>query len=193
MQATTALNGTGHPDNFNKFRIPLQWALVAAPLMVALQALAYMVILPKSFMGGTMLALFIQQFPILPVAFYFLAGIQQRKAMGGYITFRESFSAMFLVLIFVDVALAVWGVVYAKYIDPEIGQKLMDGFKGFMESIGRPREFIDQKMAEQAANLREGISAKAVLLGLGQSILFHSVVAMLCSLIVRKKRPQAVA
>lgn len=177
------------PPGFNRFAVPLKWSLIAIPVCILLQFVAYQYILPFSFMGGTMMALFLMQFPVIPLAFYLLCAREQRKAIGGFISFREVFSAIFIVVLLLNIALAIWGLVYATYINPGLTKDLSDGYEAFMIRAGKDQDFIDNKLGAQRAGLAEGRTFKSVCLGLGQNILWHSIVAMICAFIIRRRRP----
>lgn len=189
MEKFGSLTQVNIPAGFNRFAIPLKWAAIAVVSCIVIQFVAYHLILPSSFMGGTMIVLFLQQFPVIPLAFYVLCGMQQRKAMGGFITMREAFSAIFIVVLAVNVTLAAWGLFYTLYINPDLPQQLMDGYRAFMIRVEKPEAFIDQKMQEQKATFAQSLEASSFMLGLGQAILWHSIVAFICSLILRRRRP----
>ena len=66
-------------------------------------------------------SLFFVQF-FLALVFYCIAGIQQRKAIGGYINFKDAFQAIFVVIVISYGFEQAWmysDVIYFTWTDPD--------------------------------------------------------------------------
>jgi len=86
-----------------------------------------------------------------------LSGIQQRKAMGGYITIKEAFGALFITTLIASFINAVYGYVYATAIDPNLVDKIKAGSIALMERMKAPEEAIDQAIEAMDAKTKDSL------------------------------------
>ena len=175
------------PDpNFKKFDIPLKMGIILATILCLGTVVSYMFVLKYSFLGffGFNIFLF-----IVGIVFYVVTGKRQRKGMGGYISIRSAFQAIFVVILISTVISAVWGIVYAKWIDPESVVRMKESTMRFMESLKLPQEQLDKSAADMDKRLEGSFSIGKVLMGIAGSLIFNSIVGFICAAVLKREPP----
>ena len=102
-----------------------------------------------------------------------LSGIQQRKAMGGYITIKEAFGALFITSLIARFINAVYGYVYATAIDPNLVDKIKAGSIALMERMKAPEEAIDQAIEAMDAKTKDSLKLSKVLFAYAQTLVVY--------------------
>src|SRR5688500_6069530 len=113
----SVFEGTSQPtSDFNRFSIPVKWGLIIGILSCILATINFMFIINNyvAFLVFTFVMY------VVTIILYGVTGVQQRKAMGGYITFKEAFQAIFLAILISTIITSVYGVIYTKFIDPTV-------------------------------------------------------------------------
>jgi hypothetical protein len=176
-------------ENVNRFAIPVRMGLLIAIIKILLSTISYQFFLAS--WGMTMLFTGISF--IIGVLLLISTGKQQRKALGGYISFKEAFQAIFVALLIFVVLNYLYDVIYMKWIDPSMMDKIKESSIGFAEKMGAPQERLD-KMAEEFDKQGEKqwtIGKQAV--SLFSSIAIYSIVGFICAAIVKKNKPEYMA
>jgi hypothetical protein len=179
---------------FNK-EFTLQYGLVYSGVVIAYSLVSYLLgidFMLNWFNVGFSL--------ILPFLVTFFIGVKGREANGGFITWKESFIQLFLVLaagMFVTVAFTF---ILNTTIDPDLPMKLYeattDKTMSMMESMGSDQETLD-RMYQEFANKKEEVMESYTLLGFVQSyttsLLFAAVIAALIAVFVKRENPNPFA
>jgi hypothetical protein len=118
-----------------------------------------------------------------------LSGLQQRKAMGGYITIKEAFSALFITSVIATFINAVYGYIYASTIDPNLVDKIKAGSIELMERMKAPEEAIDQAMEAMEAKTKDSLKISKVLFAYAQSLIGYGIVNFIIAAIIKKNKP----
>jgi hypothetical protein len=118
-----------------------------------------------------------------------LSGIQQRKAMGGFITIKEAFSALFITTLIATFINAVYGYIYASSIDPNLVDKIKAGSIALMERMKAPEEAIDQAIAAMDAKTKDSLKLSKVLFAYAQSLVGYGIVNFIIAAIIKKNKP----
>ncbi|MDX5449205.1 MAG: DUF4199 domain-containing protein [Bacteroidota bacterium] len=121
---------------------------------------------------------------------------QARKAMGGYISFRDAFSTYMIgALINILATFVVTSLLY-YVVDPELPERIKDlsiqQAVDMAESFGAPPEQIDQiieKSEEQAAE-RMGFTSQ--LMGVAFSIVGNAILALIIAAFFKKVPPAVI-
>lgn len=172
-------------ENFNKFAIPLRMGIVTALVLIILSTIQNQFFL-GSFMGtmGFMAISF-----IIGVGMVAYAGVEQRKALGGYMDIKQAFQAVFVASLIICVATGVYGIIYAKFIDPAMFDKVQESAMAAAEKWGAPQESLD-KMTIEFEEQRKGMDdIGKILFGLAKSIVIYGIVSFIIAAIVKKNRP----
>ncbi len=175
------------PNETPNTGIPLKWGLLTGFISILMTTIGFTFIL-----GSSSYMLFIA-FNIISflvtVILFGIAGAQQRKALGGYISIRQAFSAIFKVILITLVMTTVYGLLYAKTIDPQVNDKIKEGTVAFMESRGIPDEVIDERVAAFETTIENSTKPLTLIFSFASNLIWYSIVGFICALIVRRKKP----
>lgn len=118
-----------------------------------------------------------------------------RRKVGGYWSFRQAVTGIFIMLLVASVISTVSGFIFEKFIEPDMREQYMRNMQNntieFMENAGVGAEQIDEQMAK----LDEQIEAAAnstpldTLKGFAVYIIVAFVLAMIFALISKRERP----
>ena len=186
--STTIFTTPGEtPASFNRWDIPVKMGLLIGLLSVILSTISYMFIMPASYVG------FLVSTGVSFVLSIFLCGVagaRQRKAMGGYISLKDAFAAIFVAILISTVIATIWGVVYAKYIDPQVLEKLKESTLAFMERMKAPQEKLDETAEKFDKQMSDGIKPGQLLQGFAQSLVLAGIFGFIAAAIVRRAPKQ---
>ncbi|MCC1483558.1 DUF4199 domain-containing protein [Winogradskyella immobilis] len=123
-----------------------------------------------------------------------LSSIKTKKALGGFISFKETFKAYFIVIVIGLLMANLFNYILFNFIDTEsnsiLRELIIEAQLEGMEKWGTPQETIDT----QRVNLeKEGnfYAIKNVGLNIGFKIIGYSILGLISSLIIRRKDPNA--
>jgi uncharacterized membrane protein YvlD (DUF360 family) len=171
------------PQNFKRFDIPVKMGIIIGIVSSILNTANFMFLLPANFIAFSVF-IFIISFAC--VLLYGVTGAQQRRAIGGFINIKDAFQAIFIAILISTAISSIWGLVYAKYIDPEIGQKLKAGTLAFMEKFNVPQDKLDEASRSLDEQLQESMRFSAILYSYAKSLIVYSIFGFICALIVRR-------
>jgi hypothetical protein len=173
------------PENFNRYSIPIKWGLIIGLLSCVLTTINFMFVINNyiAFLVFTFVTY------ILCIVLYGVTGVQQRKAMGGYITFKEAFQAIFLAILISSVISTIYGVIYTKFIDPTIVDRIKEGTLSFMERMNVPEEKLDQTAADIDQQFEDSLKPGKLAYAFAKSLIISSIFGFICALIVKKQKP----
>jgi hypothetical protein len=174
---------------FKKFDIPVKMGFITALVGILTFTLGNMLFI-KNFVPYI---IFLIVSFILVVIMLGVTGAQQRKAMGGYIEFKEAFQAIFVAILILCVCTFVYSEIYTHFIDPHFSDKMKESSLRFAEKMGATQEALDEaaKKADEGMAQKNNISNK--LLSLFWSVVIYSIFGFICAAIVKKKRPENAA
>ncbi|NVK29107.1 MAG: DUF4199 domain-containing protein [Flavobacteriia bacterium] len=164
----------------------VQWGLIVGGISVIYAAIAYAIdwSLFANAWAGIIMGIIGISLLLIPVA-------RVKKAQGGYLSFKEGFSAYVLgwiIQAFIGVA---FNLLLFNAIDPESGaeinEMIMDTQIERLESFG----MSDEQMAASLERLEEmdSFSVETQLQGILYSIIFGAVIGLIVGAAFSKKRP----
>lgn len=174
-------------EPLNRFAIPIRYGLMVGFISMFLSTITFLYILKVSFIafGAAGFLMF-----AVPVVFYGIAAAQQRKAFGGFITLKDAFQAVFIVILISLTISSIYGLVYAKYIDPTCMERVKEAMLNFFESMkSMPQASIDEQIAKIDAQVSSSTQPARLLYSFAQSIIIHSIFGFIAALIVSRKKP----
>ena len=177
---------SGHPpSDFNRFSIPVKWGLIIGIMACILVTINFMFIISNyiAFLVFTFVMY------VVTIVLYGVTGVQQRKAMGGYITFKEAFQAIFLAILISSIISSVYGVIYTKFIDPDVVDRIKEGTLSFMERMNVPEERLDQTAADMDKQFEDSTKPGRFIYAFAKSLIISSIFGFICALIVKKQKP----
>lgn len=173
--------------SFNKWDIPVKMGLLIGLLSIVLSVINYMFLLPKSYIAFMVLTAVTF---IAMIILYGVTGARQRKAMGGFITLKEAFSAIFVAILISSIISTVWGIIYAKMIDPNVVDKVKVGTLEFMQNMHAPQEKMDETAATLDKQFAESMKPGILLYSYAKSLVVLSIFGFIAAFIVRRKPKQ---
>lgn len=183
------MNDTAN-TNFNKFAIPLRWGIVAGIASILMFTVYSMFLMGSmAFWGSTVFGS--TSFVVCLVLIGVMAS-QQRKAMGGYITFKEAFQGIFVSILIMVVLSQIYSAIYTNFIDPAYFEKVKAMSTEFAAQIGgKEAGDMAAERAEQQLESQRGLAGQ--ILGLAGSIILYSIFGFIIAAIVKKEKPAHLA
>ena len=185
--ASTVFAPDGPAASFKRWDIPVKWGLLIGVISILWTTINGMFILRRNYIAYLVLTFLAF---VVMIVLYGVTGKKQRDAMGGFITFKDAFAAIFVAILISSAISSLWGFIYAKWIDPHMVDKIKEGTLAFMERMKVPQDKLD----EQAANLDKQVARSQepgqLLFSYVKGLIFLSIFGMICAAIV-KREPKA--
>lgn len=127
------------------------------------------------------------------LAIYFTLEI--RRQIGGFWTYREAISAIFVLLITPSIILFFFSFAFGKWIEPEynniIAEATLNATTELMEKITTDQELIDKTISDTELALEKQLnpSFMDVVKSLGFSVLMYFIIALVWAAIFKRDRP----
>jgi hypothetical protein len=171
--------------NFKRFDIPVKMGLLAAVIKIVLATIQYQFLVDSwlGMMGVMVLSVAVSIFCM------WLAGTQQRKAMGGVINIKFAFQAIFVVILIFVVLSNLYDIIYIKYINPDVITEIKESTLSFSERVLKAD---DAKLDEIAAQFddenKQKLSVNQVVLGILQSVILYSIPGIIIAMAIKKDK-----
>lgn len=127
------------------------------------------------------------------LAIYFTLEI--RKEIGGFWTYREAISAIFVLFIVPSIILFFFSILFGKWIEPGYSQKIseaaLNATTELMERVTTDQELIDKTIAETEIALEKQLNPSFIdiVKSLGFSVLAYFIGALIWAAIFKRDRP----
>lgn len=166
--------------------IPIRWGVIIALVTVILSTIMLM------FMTDNMMTFWVFSIVLLavPVVLYGIGAAQQRKAIGGYIEFKEAFRAVFIMILINVVISTIYGFIYKEFIDPEYIDRLRTAMTNFIANANMPQERADEMYQQFDEKMAQQSSVSATFMNILIQIIVYSIFGFIIAAIVKKKRPE---
>lgn len=177
---------TNTPAEFKRFDIPLKWGLILGLLSCALFTIQNLYLVSNLMVYFASLALSF----IITMALLCMVGVKQRRAMGGYITLKDAFQAIFVAILVILVITTAYSYIYLHFIDPDFPVRMKEATLNFTERMGGSQANLDEasrKFDEQMAK-RNQIGTQ--IFSFFWSIVIYGFFGFICALIVKKNKPE---
>lgn len=169
--------------------ISLNYGIVLGVILSLITVFAYAFMLElftKWWLGISLL--------IVVVATATMAASKSKKMLGGYMSFKDAFTAYFITVLVGTLISTLVAILIFNFIDPEaaltLKDMIMDSTRQMMENLGTPQATIDQAMAATAE--RDMFSLGARFQEFAINLLVFCVIGLIVALAVRRKDPNAV-
>lgn len=130
---------------------------------------------------------------LLIIGFGTAAALKSRKALGGFISFKEAFTSYFITVAIGTIISTVVGIVIFDFVDPEaaeyINEKIVTMTRETMENWGAPQESINETMVKLEGE--NNFSTAAQLQSYVIRLLILSVLGLIVGVIVKRNDPNA--
>ncbi len=114
----------------------------------------------------------------------------QRKAMGGFITFKEAFSAIFVSILIVVGMSQLYSVIYTNLIDPEYYEKTLQMSQNMTIQMGASEEVAEQAMTNAEEQIAKQKSVGGILMSAMFQIILYSLFGFIIAAIVKRNKPE---
>jgi hypothetical protein len=172
---------------FNKFAIAIRYGLMIGFISMFLTTVSFLYMLKLHFLAFS--ASGVLMF-IIPVVLYWVAAAQQRKALGGFISMKDAFQVIFVVILISLAISTVYGLIYTKYIDPDCMVRMKESMLDFFERMGSmPQDSIDEQMKRMDETIASSTTPSMLFYSFAKSIILNSIFGFIVALIVKKERP----
>lgn len=128
------------------------------------------------------------------LAYMVLVGIfagRIRKANGGFISFKDIFGAIFIMMLISSFIYFIYSFIYFKFIDPEFIDKMKNGTLTWMEKMKVSEDQLEKtikKFDDQAAESKNFSFGKNVI-GFLSNVVLNSLFGLIVAAIVKKNKP----
>ena len=127
------------------FNHALKWGLIIGAIGIILSMMFYIIdetLMVKWWFGLSMI--------VLNIILIVYAGTQYRSALGGYMSFNQAFSLVFLTLVVAGIISSLFSLVLYKVIDPELPERMvqaaMEQQEQMMTNFGMPADQMDEAL-----------------------------------------------
>ncbi len=123
-----------------------------------------------------------------------MSSMKARKLFGGFISFKNAFSAYFIAIAVGIIISSIVSIVIFNVVDPEaaniLQEKIMESQVAMMENFGTPQEAIDKAVIDMQAN-GSMYSISNILKSIAFQLIGFSIVGLIVALVVKKIDPNA--
>ena len=171
-------------------KIALNYGLIWAAINIVIFLFAYYAF-PQ--VMGTFTYTIIQIIVGVGLAVYFT--LQIRRQIGGFWTFREAISAIFVLFILPSVIIMLFSIAFGKWIDHTyndfIKESTLNMTTELLEKVSTDQEMIDKTIEETELALDKQLNPSFVdvLKSLASSVLMYFIIALIWSAIFKRDRP----
>lgn len=171
----------------NKFAIAIRYGLMAGFIAMFLTTINYLYFLKIHFMlfsATGILGI------IISITLYFIAAKKQRHLLGGFISVKDAFQVIFIVILISLFISTVYGIIYTKFIDPDCLVRMKESMLHFFEGIkSMPQESIDEQMKRMDETIASSQTPAKLMFSFASAIILNSIFGFIVALIVKKERP----
>jgi hypothetical protein len=124
------------------------------------------------------------------MAIMFYEAYYRRKQEGGFVTLKNLFQTLFISVLIFELIYAIYNFIHLKYIDPEVIDRMKSGMSAMLDKAGSNMSDEDKEKAlSRFEEMRKATQIGQILKSYLMSLAISGVVALLISLIMKKKRP----
>ncbi|MCW3466799.1 DUF4199 domain-containing protein [Chitinophaga nivalis] len=165
----------------------IKWGIISGLVLIFLNVISWVA-------GSSILfAWWNSIIQLLIFAFFgILAGIEAKKAAGGFISFKDVLKPVFITFIIGTLMITLYQYVLYKFIDPSLVDALkhhiMQATESTLRMMKAPQDEIDKQLDElNGTDFNVGLSKS--FMDFLKGIIFYFVISVIIALIVRKKAP----
>lgn len=177
-------------QEFNKFSIPLTWGVITGIASIFIFTIYSMFLMSSlGFMGTTIIGVF--SFIVVMIMLLIMS-MQQRKAMGGFITFKEAFQGVFVAILIVVGISTLYTAIYTNWIDPQYFDKVKEMSMNMMSGFGG-EDAMDVAAEQMDKQFEKQRSLGGQLLSFAGSVVLYSLFGFIIAAIVKRNKPEHLA
>ncbi|WP_411767045.1 DUF4199 domain-containing protein [Winogradskyella sp. A3E31] len=131
---------------------------------------------------------------LLIIVFGIISSVKARKLLGGFISFKNAFTAYFITILVALVISTIVNLIIFNVVDPDaalvLKEKIIESQMAMMERFGAPQESIDQTIAQLRAQ-DNMFSIGSIFKSLAYQLVGFSIVGLIVAAVVKRKDPNA--
>ena len=125
---------------------------------------------------------------ILGLLFY--EAFQRRKLNEGFIDLKSLFQTLFISVLIFEFFYAVYTYIHLTYIDPTVGDRMMQGMEEMFEKVGDQMSDADKdKAMERMGDIKRATELPQMIKSYFSSVAISGIFSLIISAIVKKKKP----
>ncbi|MCC6187191.1 MAG: DUF4199 domain-containing protein, partial [Chitinophagaceae bacterium] len=159
-------------DATSKYAIAIRYGLMVGFVSMFLTTINFLYILDISYMaflvGGFLMF-------AVPIAFYAIAATRQRKMLDGFLSMKEAFQVIFIVILISMTINTIYGLIYNNFIDPDFIIRMKASMISFFENLKMPEEKIDEVIAKVEESTAGASKPTKIIYSFAQGIIFQSI------------------
>lgn len=179
------VNESADEQPIGRFAIPVRYGLMAGFISMFLTTINFLYLLnisyPAFMVGGFLMF-------AAPIVFYVLVIKRQKNLLGGYISLKEGFQAVFVVVLISSSIATIYGLIYNNYIDPQFVTRMKSVMENFFIKSKLPSEKIDEILSNVDSATAGAKSISKTLYGFAQGIIMQSLIGFIIALILKKEK-----
>lgn len=131
---------------------------------------------------------------VIVIAVGVVATAKAKSILGGYMTFKEAFTAYFITIAVGLAISTVVGILIFTVVDPDLAsflnERTIEMSREFMERFGTPEAEMEKALADLAEV--DNFSVVNQIKSYGIGVLFQAVIGLLIALIMKQKDPNKI-
>ncbi|MFK7781797.1 DUF4199 domain-containing protein [Psychroserpens sp.] len=128
---------------------------------------------------------------LIILVFGIIAAVKSRKALGGFMTFKQAFTSYFITVAVGTLISTVVGIVIFAFVDPDsaqyLNEKIIEMTMQTMENFGAPQESIDEAIAGMEG--KNNFSAAMQMQSYVIRLLILSVIGLIVGVSLKRNDP----
>lgn len=187
MSQNFEINAHESTEPVSKYAIAIRYGLMTGFLSMFLTTINFLYLLKISYVaflvGGFLMF-------AVPIFLYWIAAIRQRTYLGGFITLKDAFQVIFIVVLISMTISTIYGLIYNKYIDPDFITRMKESMQSFFEKMKMPEDKMDEALANVDNATASATKPSKLFYSLAQGIIFQSIFGFIIALLAKKERVQ---
>jgi len=126
---------------------------------------------------------------IIILMMYLFTGITRKKELGGFGSYKEIFTSIFIAILITEAVYIIFNLVYLRFVNPSFWENFRTTTLSYLQNKGLTDEQIDQQM-KGFKDMDKQTKTWALIKGYGYSVIIDSIFGFIFAGILRKKKPE---
>jgi len=112
----------------------------------------------------------------------------RKEDLGGFISFKQAFAVGFFTILIAGIISAIWGFIYANYINPEFYVEMIENMEVYFEKLGLNDDQIAEAIEKTEKRMQPG---RMFISGLLNSVIGGAIFSAITGAIMKRNPPVA--
>ena len=131
---------------------------------------------------------------LIVIGFGVYAALQSKKALGGFISFKDTFTSFFITVVLGFFFATLFSILLFNFIDPDakriITEDVIKLTVGMMQKFGARPSDINEMIKQMEETDSFGVVGQFK--GFAFNLVIYSIIGLITALIIRRERPQSI-